>query len=156
MPAVLLRSTLNGLTSLGLIAISVLACPALAQTAVSQDSNIAGIVAEIAECKRARGVLSMRMRLRNTSAADVRVQLIQGNNYDSYYVTAASKKYFVLRDTERKPLAPPDSGSDVVVTIAKGASYVWWSKYPAPPGDVKKVGYYTPITPPFDNVPITD
>jgi hypothetical protein len=137
---------------------TLLSALAFAQSAAiqSQDANISGIVAEVTECKRADGVLSVRMRLRNTSAAEVTVYLIDKNNYDSYYVTAASKKYFVLRDTENKPLAPQADGGGVSVTIAKGGQYVWWSKYPAPPNDVKKVGYFTPITPPFDNVPITD
>jgi hypothetical protein len=138
-------------------AASILSGPVRAQAPLqSQDSNLSGIVAEITECKRAEGVLSMRMRLRNTSAADVQVYLVKQNNYDTYYLTAASKKYFILRDSEKKPLAPPTDGGDLSVTIAKGGSYVWWSKYPAPPADVKKVGYYTSITPPFDDVPISD
>jgi hypothetical protein len=141
----------------GFIAASFITFAIHAQTPVqSQDSNISGIVAEITECKRADGVLSMRLRLRNTSDKDVKATLIDKSNYDSYYVTAASKKYFVLRDSEKQPLAPPADGGGVTVSIAKGASYVWWSKYPAPPADVKKIGYFTPITPPFDNVPVTD
>ena len=37
-----------------------------------------------------------------------------------------------------------------------GGSYIWWAKYPAPPTAIKKISYYTPITPPFDDVPITE
>ena len=149
--------TLRRTTTIGVCFGALLSAATFAQTPIqSQDSNISGVVAELTECKRADGVLNVRMRLRNTSGGDVKVDLIAQNNYDSYYVTAASKKYFVLRDTERKPLAPPSDGGGVTVSIARGGQYVWWSKYPAPPIDVKKVGYYTPITPPFDNVPITD
>jgi hypothetical protein len=122
----------------------------------SQDSNIAGLVAEITQCARADGVLSVRMRLRNTSGSDIHVDLVNQNNYDAYYVVAASKKYFILRDSEKKPLAPASDGGSVSISIAKGTSYVWWAKYPAPPAEVKKIGYYTAITPPFDNLPITD
>jgi hypothetical protein len=153
----MIESALRFVAAVGICFGVLLSAPTFAQTAIqSQDANVAGIVAEVSECKRADGVLSVRMRLRNTSAGEVTVYLIDKNNYDSYYVTAGNKKYFVLRDTENKPLAPQADGGGVSVTIAKGGQYVWWSKYPAPPNDVKKVGYYTPITPPFDNVPITD
>jgi hypothetical protein len=128
------------------------------QSAVpSQDSNISGIVAEITEAKRQEGVLTVRMRLRNTAADNVRVSLISGRNFDSYYVTAGSKKYFILRDSEKTPLAPEADGfGNLSTQIAKGGAYTWWAKYPAPPADVKKFSYFSPIAPPFDNVPIAD
>ena len=131
---------------------------ALAQTAIqSQDSNISGVVAEIIECKRADGVLTIRMRLRNTGADKVDVQLIRYRAFDGYYLTAGNKKYFILHDSEKTPLAPSvDNTGSVSAQIAKGGAYTWWSKYPAPPADVKKVSYFTPITGPFDNIPITD
>ena len=152
-----IRSTLNGLTSLGLIAMSLLTLPAIAQTAKSQDTNISGVVAEITECSRADGVLTIRLRLRNTTDNKARVSLISGRNYDAYYVTAANKKYFVLRDSEKTPLTlTADGFGNVTADIEKGASYVWWAKFPAPPADVKKVSLFTPIAPPFDNIPITD
>lgn len=132
--------------------------PAIAQTAIqSQDSNISGVVAEITECKRAEGVLTIRMRLRNTGADKADVQLIRYRAFDGYYLTASNKKYFILQDSEKTPLAPAvDNTGSVSVSIPKGGAYTWWSKYPAPPADVKKVSYYTPITGPFDNIPITD
>jgi hypothetical protein len=73
--------------------------PASTQTTVvrSQDANINGLVAEITECRRADGVLSVKMRLKNTSDADVQVNVIRGRNFDDYYVVAGTKKYFVLR-----------------------------------------------------------
>ena len=113
------------------------AAPAVAQAtpaAISdaQDVNgVAGVVAEIVQCKRDSGVLSIRMRLRNTGDDQVNVSLIHLGNYDQYYFTAGSKKYFVLRDSEKTPLATQINASDssVVVTIAKGGSYVWYAKY---------------------------
>lgn len=139
-------------------AMSLTSLSSLAQTPLqAQESNVAGVVAEITECKRGDGVLTIRMRLRNTANDKVRVGLISGRNYDAYYLTAASKKYFVLRDSEKTPLAPQADGfGNLSTEIAKGASYVWWAKFPAPPADVKKVSYFTPITPPFDNISITD
>jgi len=152
--------------SCGLIGIAMVfgAAPAVAQAtpaAISdaQDVNgVAGVVAEIVQCKRDSGVLSIRMRLRNTGDNEVSVSLIHLGNYDQYYFTAGSKKYFVLRDSDKTPLATQINASDsgVVVTIAKGGSYVWYAKYPAPPDDQKKINYYTPLTPPFEDIPITD
>jgi hypothetical protein len=136
---------------------------AAAQTAPAalseaQDVNgVAGVVAEIIQSKRDSGVLSIRMRLRNTGDAKVEVRILTSSNYDRYYVTAGSKKYFVLRDSEKTPLAnPPTSYGDLVVEIPKGGTFVWYAKYQAPPAEVKKINYYTPISTPFEDVPITD
>jgi hypothetical protein len=136
---------------------------AAAQTAAlseAQDVNgVAGVVAEIVQSKRDGGVLSIRMRLRNTGDANASLILIMRGNYDQYYVTAGAKKYFVLRDAEKTPLANPindDSFNAVRVTVPKGGAFTWFAKYPAPPAEVKKINYYTPITTPFEDIPITD
>jgi hypothetical protein len=160
------RSTSSLVILLGLAAGAFRAAPVLAQAQnpiQTQDTNIKDVVAELMECKREEGVLTVRLRFRNTNKTEHKViKFITRDNsnkdtYDAYYVTAGSKKYFVLRDTEKKPLAPQTNGYGGVleVTIEKDGSYVWWAKYPAPPADVKKVTYYTPMTPPFDNVPIS-
>jgi hypothetical protein len=151
------RGGLRWLLVLGAVGGTLWSASARAQAIQSQETNIAGIVAEVVECKRQDGVLTVRMRLRNTSDKEIRVDLISDRNYDSYYVTAGSKKYLVLRDSERTPLAPSvDIFGKVATQVAKGAAYLWWARYPAPPADVKKVSYFTPLTPPFDNIPIAD
>jgi hypothetical protein len=123
----------------------------------TQDTNTAGVVAELTECRRSEGVLSIRLRLRNTSAGSVSFNAVASRNYDSYYVIAAGKKHFVLRDSEKTPLAPaPDFGGSVHVELDKGGSFLWWAKYPAPPPDVKKITYVTPLGAPFENVPVSD
>jgi hypothetical protein len=121
----------------------------------SQDTNFGGIVGEITQVKRKDGVLTIKLRLRNTSSEAANLKLINSSDYDSYYVTAADKKYFVLRDTEEVPLAPKSSG-DFWVEIAKDGAYTWWAKYPAPPAEVTSVTYYTPLAAPFEDLPITD
>lgn len=163
----------------GAIAVALCAMASLASTAVvgpvmaqappgalsdPQDVNGAtGVVAEIVQCKREGGVLSIRMRVRNTGSADASITLVGGGNYDQYYVTAGSKKYLVLRDAEKVPLASPinhragePSFAAVEADLPKGGSYTWYAKYPAPPADVKKINYYTPITVPFEDIPISD
>lgn len=123
----------------------------------TQDTNTAGVVAELTECKRSEGVLDIRLRLRNTSDAEVGFNVVGSRNYDSFYVVAAGKKHFVLRDSEKTPLAPaPDFGGSVHVELQKGGSYLWWAKYPAPPPAVKKITYVTPLGAPFEDVPISD
>ena len=121
-----------------------------------QETNIPGVVAELTECRSRDGVLSVKVRLRNTSEKAADVTLIANRNYDDYYVTAGSKKYYVLRDTERDPLAVGADGFGYVrVSLAKGATYTWWAKYPAPPADQKTINYVMPIAAPFEDVPIS-
>jgi hypothetical protein len=146
----------GGLVSAILIGAGV--APARAQSGdviQSQDTNFGGIVGEITQVKRKDGVLTIKLRLRNTSGEEANLKLVNSSDYDAYYVTAADKKYFVLRDTEEVPLAPKASG-DLWVQIAKDGAYTWWAKYPAPPAEVTSVTYYTPISAPFEDLPITD
>ncbi len=140
------------LASLG-IPDGILPAAAQAPAALSEAQDVngaAGVVAEIVQCKRDGGVLSIRMRLRNTGDKELRVYW--SGNHDLFYVTAGNKKYFVLRDSDKAALATATDSAP----IAKGASYVWYAKYPAPPEEVKKVTFYTPLTAPFEDIPITD
>ncbi len=130
--------------------------PAWAQGNIiqSQDSNIAGVISEIIQCRRREGVLDIRLRFVNASDKEASFSV---SGYDAYYVTAGSKKYFILRDAEKNPLATSLGIHNVItVKLAKGASYTWWARYPAPPADVKKVNFFNPLTPPFDDLPIAD
>lgn len=136
------------------------ASPALAQVAAiqSQDINEAGFAADLIEAKRSDGVLSVKVRLKNTGAKAAGVKIYEHNKIEAFYVQAQGKKYFVLRDTEKVPLASPSETYDgrLTPTVAPGASFTWWAKYPAPPANVKKFSFYWPLGAPFDDVPITD
>ena len=142
----------------GSVPLSPAAAQAPATISEAQDLNNApGVVAEIVQCKRENGVLSIRMRLRNTGTQTKEVDLINGGaDYDKYYVTAGNKKYFVLRDSEKNPLANPADNGRVKPKIGKGDSFVWYAKYPAPPAEIKKITYYTPVAPPFEDVPVSE
>lgn len=123
----------------------------------SQDANQAGVVAELTECKRADGVLTVKVRFRNTSSQPVRLDVIDARDYEKFYVTAGSKKYFILKDSEGTYLTPEASGfGSLDVKLEPGQGWLWWAKYPAPPADVTKATLMTPITPPFEDVPISD
>lgn len=146
-------SLLGGIAAM--LSLKVRPAPAQGDVIQSQDTNFGGIVGEITQVKRKDGVLTIKLRLRNASGQDANLKLINSSDYDSYYVTAGDKKYFVLRDTENVPLAPQASG-DMWVEIAKDGTYTWWAKYPAPPAEVTSVTYYTPISAPFEDLPVTD
>ena len=91
------------------------------------DTNISGVVAEVTECTRKEGVLSVKVRLRNTGSQKAEFRLIDavnGLNYEKYYVSAGSKKYFILKDTEGAYLTPQASSFGTLSTsIEPGAQY---------------------------------
>ena len=132
--------------------------PALAQVAAiqSQDINQPGFVADLIEAKRSDGVLSVKVRLKNTGTKAAGVKIYDHSKIEAFYVQAGGKKYFALRDTEKVPLAVGESNENFGASVAPGATFTWWAKYPAPPANVKKFNFYWPLSAPFDDVPITD
>jgi len=137
---------------------SALAAPnAQAQVAAiqSQEINHAGIAADLVEAKRSDGVLSVKVRLKNTGTKAERVHITFGHKPDEFYVQAEGKKYFVLRDTEKVPIGVLEKAG-YIASLGPGASYTWWAKYPAPPATAKKFNFNWPLGPPFDDVPIAD
>jgi predicted small lipoprotein YifL len=131
------------------------AAPAAKQSA--RETKVAGVVAELIESKRKDGVLTVQVRFRNTGDKAAGFWAIDGRNYDAYYVIAEDKKYLLLRDENKDPLSPVDGGSGIIrVNLQPQETWLWWAKYPAPPAQVKKFSYVTPLTGPFDDVPISD
>jgi hypothetical protein len=123
----------------------------------TQDTNVAGIAADFTECRRKEGVLSVKIRFRNTSPTQANIYVINGRNYAAVYVTAANKKYFMLKDSEGAYLTPLTDGIGTLsVSLPTGGQYIWWAKFPAPPADVKKITLMTPVAPPFEDVPVND
>jgi hypothetical protein len=74
------------------------------------------------------------------------------NGSDSFYVMSNRKKYLFFRDSEGVPLAKQAGG----VSIPPRQTWTWWANYPAPPDEVKKVDFITPLTLPFEDLPIED
>ena len=116
----------------------------------TQETTYPGVVAEFTECRRKEGVLNIRVRFHNTSDKQVPIHVFNGDQ-GKYYVTAKNKKYFILKDSEGAYVA--EQFDD---WVPAGGSHTWWAKYPAPPADIKKINLMTPITTPFEDVPITD
>jgi hypothetical protein len=136
------------------------ASPAPASDVIqTQDSNAPGVVGELTQCKRSEGVLSVKVRFHNTSGKAVEFDIFRGGNdseREKAYVTAASKKYFILKDSGGEYLTSQGEGGGLKVKLDPGQSYTWWAKFPAPASEVKKLTLMTPVTPPFEDVPITD
>jgi hypothetical protein len=130
-------------------------------TIQSQDTNVQGVVGELIQCRRAAGVLSVKIRFHNTTGAGMGFYALPPlAGYERYYLAAANKKYFILKDTDGTYLAQGfswDCGqSGVCEKLGAGQSITWWAKFPAPSADVTKLDLFTPVTPPFEDVPIAD
>ena len=119
----------------------------------TQETEFQGVTAELMECKRKEGVLTVKVAFRNTGEQPQSVNIDTGHGkYEHIYVTADSKKYFVLKDSEGSPLAP----KYIDARLGKGEKLLWWAKFPAPPAEVKKVNLIIQKVLPFEDVPITD
>jgi Cytochrome oxidase complex assembly protein 1 len=126
----------------------------------SQDTNTPGVVGELIQCRRSDGVLSVKIRFHNTTGTAVNFYVLGTNiSYDRFYLAAASKKYFILKDSAGTELAPGGDYScgmpGVCEKLPAGQSNTWWAKFPAPSADVTKLDLFTPVTPPFEGIPIT-
>ena len=126
----------------------------------AQETTSQGVVAELTDCRRKEGVLTIKVRFRNTSNKPSNLTLTHymKDENSRFYVTAGNKKYFILKDSEGTVLSSNsvnDSGT-IEVKLEPGQTFLWWAKYPAPPADVKKINFMMPVTPPFEDVPITD
>ncbi len=126
----------------------------------SQDMNTAGVVGEVIQCRRAEGVLSIKVRFRNNSSKEASMFIVPSSSYEKVYVTATGKKYFILKDSEGAYLTPAADYAcglpGVCARLGPGDTYTWWAKFPAPATDAKKLNLITPAGTPFEDIPITD
>jgi len=119
----------------------------------TQETNASGLVAELTEATRKEGVLTVKVRFRNTGTAEVYNNFETNHGgYQLFYVTAGEQKYFVLKDAEDAPLAPVY----LTVNLDPGATMTWWAKFPAPPATETTFDLIMPDVTPFEDVPITD
>ena len=153
------RTLLGSVAAIALAAAT--AIPVLAQPAdkplAKRDLDTEGIVAEVIESNRKDGVLTVRVRFRNTTDKPIKFLLVPSGRYDDNYISAATTKYQVIRDSKRNPVATPtDGGGWVEPTIKAKGSWSWWAKFPAPPADQKSYTLYLKVGPPIEDVPIVD
>jgi hypothetical protein len=131
---------------------------AAAQVTKPEETNVEGVTAEITEATRKEGVLTVKMRLRNTGASAAKVKLIGASaDIDKFYAVSGNTKLLVLKDSKSTPLmVATDNHGFLVSDIKPGGSFLFWAKYPAPPADARKFTFYTPIAPPIEDVPIAE
>jgi hypothetical protein len=124
-----------------------------AKALATADTNMKA-TAEITECKRKEGVLTIKVRFKAT--ADTALELPYAATY--VMATTSGKKYEVLRDSDRNPIATTQQsfGDMVRQNLKAGETFTAWWKFPAPPPEIKKVTFTLPKTEPFEDVPITD
>ena len=128
-----------------------------AKPLASAELDVQGVVADVIESTRKEGVLTVRVRFRNTGDKPVKFLLAGAGRYDDNYLSAGNVKYTVIRDAKNYPVATPtDGGGWLEPKIAKGGSWNWWAKFPAPPAEQKKYSLYLKVGPPIDDVPIID
>jgi hypothetical protein len=149
------------LAALASAVLSLCASPAAlaqAKPLQTQEHESGTIVAELMEATRAEGVLTLKVRYRNTGQKPAALSLItEGTDWDKYYLSSGNTKYLMLKDKSGNRIASaPAHYGDLKRNLEPNASFTFWAKYPAPPADVKKITFYTPHTAPFENVPVSD
>ncbi len=134
--------------------------PAAASALVQEHET--GVEVTLVELKRTSGdSLTMRWRYRNTTGAEARLTKAGSSWYDPYRLTGDSflvdpvnrKKYLVITDAERVPLASKH-GDWQGVTLEPGQTLSAWAKFPAPPPEVEKLTVTIAGVPPFEDVPV--
>lgn len=123
----------------------------------TRELDVEGVVAEVIESDRKDDVLTVRVRFRNNGARPAKLPLVDAQGYANTYIVSGSTKYPVLQDVTGKPAATPrDGGGWLQPTIQPKATWSWWAKFPAPPGDRKTYSLYLKVGPPIDDIPIVD
>lgn len=133
--------------------------PAGAQTKplATRELDVEGVVAEVIESDRQDGVLTVRVRFRNTGDKPAKLSLVGNQGYVTTYLVSGDTKYPLIKDDRGMQVATPrDGGGWLEPTIKPKATFSWWGKFPAPPNDRKSYTLYLKVGPPIDNVPIVD
>ena len=151
------------LTPLFLVFFFAVVVPAVAQTdqggkpLATRELDVEGVVADVIESDRQDGMLTVRVRFRNTGAKPAKLSLVDAQGYVTTYVVSGNTKYALIKDDRGNQVATPrDGGGWLEPTIMPKGIWSWWGKFPAPPADRKTYTLYLKVGPPIDNVPIVD
>ena len=106
--------------------------------------------------------LTVRGRLQSQSTDDKLVATGSASWYDPYLLSGSAylidpvnkKKYLVITDSERRPLASRYRAQFGELSLPAGGEALAWAMFPAPPADVTQISIYLPGVPPFEDVPI--
>ena len=123
----------------------------------AHETSIDGVTAEVIEATRKEGVLTVKVRYRNSGAEPANMRLYRDWGLGDYYVTAGSTKLMALKDSKGVFVATPHgTHGQTDISIKPKSSFLFWAKYPAPADDTKKVSFFHPHSPPIEDIPITD
>ena len=120
------------------------------------DGEQPGVRAEVTELKRnAEGIVNLKFVMINDSEKEID---LYKDDFGSWGTVSGvtlvdeknKKKYFVVLDSEKKCLC-----SSGLKHIQPKSRVNLWAKFPAPPGDVQKIGVVIPHFQPMDDVPIS-
>ncbi len=107
---------------------------------------------EVTEAVRTGGVLTVKTRVTMTGGK-AGSRPLPGASTGEVYLTAADKKYLLLKDDHDKDLM---SSNSYPTFDQVGATQRWWGKFPAPAPEVKAINFYFYGFDPVENVAITD
>ena len=130
-----------------------------AKPLATRELDVEGVVAEVIESVRQDGLLTVRVRLRNTGATPAKVSLADGgmSYHIQNYIVAGDTRYDIMRDTAGNVLATPrDGGGSLSATIPPKGTFAWWANYAAPPAAQKSYTLYLKVGPPISGIPIID
>lgn len=126
-----------------------------AKPLATRDLDVEGIVAEVIESNREDGVLTVRVRFRNTGDRPAKLSLVGNQGYVDTYLSAGRTKYHLIKDDRGREVATPrDGGGWLEPTLRPKGTFTWWGKFPAP--KEKSYSLYLKVGPPIDGVPIVD
>ena len=113
--------------------------------------NLPGIIVEITQCKRNKGVLTIKVRVKNTGTSKIRV-LWRDVKKTVYLMDEENhKKYFVLKDADGDYIYSGDPWD-----MQPNSSKISWFKFPAPPFETDEITVILPECAPFEDIPIMD
>ena len=117
----------------------------------SQETHIPGITAELIQCKRKKGILTVKVRLKNISSKRVHIRWPNVNNTIYLLDETNLKKYFPLKDVIGNCIC-----NTVNSYIEPNMSRTFWFKFPAPPKKVEEISIIIPLSAPFEDVHINN
>lgn len=124
------------------------------QALAEADSQNGEFRLAVTEAVRSNGVLTLKARVTLLGGESGRRTLLYPSDSKELYLVAGDQKYIILKDSEGDPLTTNDGYSPNFRRV--GGVNNWWGKFPAPPPEVKSVGFYFKDFLPVENIPITD
>ena len=107
----------------------------------------------VTEASRTGGVLTIKARVTLLGGETGSRRLLHSSDNEDLYVLAGDQKYMMLKDNEGVALAPEEFSPSFE---RLGGTATWWGKFPAPPPEVRAVGFYFKHFAPVENVAIKD